>query len=158
MNIVSSKLRLIFLTFALLLSHSTILLAQHYTELGLQKGRVNVEIGYEMLGYENNARRFWVVISPSTTKSQKTLNRIISDIYLHHKAEFNLDNVDWNISFFSNKAEAGYKTFKTDSYLAEYKSCDSPDEHYRNKVYIYPTNAQRVKWYYGPSGFKCSHK
>jgi hypothetical protein len=132
--------------------------AQQDLKLAPNSAYLNQELNYEMIGYEIGAERFWVVIQPSLTNSQEKLNKIIKDIFQRHIEKFELTNTHWNISFFTNKKEAGYKTFKADSYLGEYTSCNSPDEHYRNKVYVYPTNRYKVKWYYGPSIFSCNNK
>ena len=116
---------------------------------------LNNNLQYEMVGYEKRNNRFWVVMKPEITQSQKNINDIILDIYQKHKEKLNLNFTNWNISFFSNKAAVGYKKFKTDEYLGEYYSCNSPEAHYKNKVYIYPTNKQKVKWYWGPNKFNC---
>lgn len=110
----------------------------------------NLQLKYQMLGYEVENSRFWVIIDPILLEKQNQMNNILTDIYEKYSDEFNLDKVSWNVSFFANKDEAGYKTFKPQSYLAEYWSKNSYDEDNRNKIIIYPAYPEWQKWYYGP--------
>ena len=96
-------------------------------------------LNYQMVGYEDTNNRFWVVIDTITAQSQIKLSRIINDIFNKNKDKFNLSNIKWHVSFFSNEEEAGYKTFKPESYLAEYSG---------KKVKIYPMLPNRTKWFY----------
>jgi hypothetical protein len=152
---IKPKLIISFILTLIISTFSGIGVAQYYPVYEKRTSYVNEKYGYELLGYEKKASRFWVVIPPQYTEKQKMLNNIILDIYYNFQQRFSLDKNAWAVTFFSNKKEAGYKTFKTEAYLGEYSSCFYPDPHYRNKVFIYPTIAKKMKWYYGPSVFSC---
>ena len=101
-------------------------------------------LNYQMLGYENNSYRFWIIIRPKIVTNRGRMREIIQHVYTHNRHTLMLDSIDWNISFFSSSEEAGYKTFSSKSYLAEYSR-------EKNKVQVYPALSKQTFWYYGPS-------
>jgi hypothetical protein len=109
----------------------------------------NDSLNYQMLGYEQHSMRFWIVIDPKFVSNKLRMRNIIQHVYCRNRFLALLDSSSWCISFFANSKEAGYKTFKSESYLAEYSRED-------NKVKVYPAIGKRTYWFYGPDKWlKC---
>jgi hypothetical protein len=140
-------IRIILFQIALTLMLGVSVTAQErpFVEVGTQMSSDSPS--FRLLGYERRQERFWVVADSQTLSIQSKDCKIVKMIFCHFRQKFNLDSADWSIVFFTDSSEAGYKTFKSTSFLAEYIFI-------KNRITLYPTIHEWQRWFHGPADLR----